>query len=137
VACRAAEDRPHVPDGRKEFLWKKTKPLYIGEFLWLPSRDPSCTRLLRDEAYLDYKRYRDPRKAKSWRMQILATVTSGSQHLAVDRDRGEDPGAGQSPLRGSSSNAYQPIAAYCHTTQPLFYAGHANRAPNRGVQRHP
>ena len=111
-------------DGREEFLWQRDKPLYVGEFLWLPSSNPSWhTVFFGDEAYLDYRRYRNMGKAESWKMQIL-----GYRHLDV---------AGISPwtvIEGGpldESNfmyqahkyAYQPLAAFCHDYDGRFYEG--------------
>ena len=111
-------------EGREEFFWDKTKPLYVGEFLWLPSSNPSWhTVFFGDDAYRDYRRYRNMGKGESWRMQIL-----GYRHLEV---------AGISPwtvieggpldetnfLYQAHQYAYQHVAAYCHDYDRRFYSG--------------
>ena len=110
-------DEPH-------FLWQKDKPLYVGEFLWLPSSDPSWhTVFFGDEAYLDYRRYRNLGKAESWRMQIL-----GYRHFEVG---GISPWTvieggpldETNPLYRAHQYAYQPVAAYCLDYDRRFYAG--------------
>ena len=59
------DDRP--------FRWDRAKPLYIGEYLWMPSRDPAPqTIFFGDEAYRDHQKYQTLAKALAWRMQILA-----------------------------------------------------------------
>ncbi len=114
----------HFTNGETVFFWRKNKPLYIGEFLWLPSADPSWhTVFFGDDAYLDYRRYRNMGKAESWRMQIL-----GYRHHEV---------AGISPwtvieggpldeenyLCQAHQFAYQKIAAYCHDYDSRFFSG--------------
>ncbi len=68
---------PHMfLNGQKEFVWKQDKPLYVGEFLWIPSRDPSWhTVFFGDEAYRDYHRYRNLAKAEAGRCRSSATAT--------------------------------------------------------------
>ena len=116
---------PHMfHDGREEFFWRREKPLYIGEFLWLPSSNPSWHAVFfGDAAYLDYRRYRNRGKAESWKMQIL-----GYRHHEV---------AGISPwtvieggpldesnfLYQAHQYAYQHVAAYCHDYDRRFYSG--------------
>ncbi len=112
------------PHGDNLFVWPREKPLYIGEFLWLPSRDPSWhTVFFGDDAYRAYREYRNRGKGESWKMQIL-----GYRHLDV---------AGISPWtvieggRLDETNhvyrahryAYQPIAAFCHDYDTRFYSG--------------
>lgn len=111
-------------NGRKEFFWEKNKPLYVGEFLWLPSRDPSWhTVFFGDEAYVDYHRYRNLGKAESWRMQILGYRhfdVAGISPWTVIEGGPLDP---TNPLYQAHQYAYQPIAAYCHDYDSRFYAG--------------
>jgi len=114
---------PHMfLNGEKEFVWKKDKPLYIGEFLWIPSRDPSWhTVFFGDEAYEDYHRYRNLAKAEAWKMQIL-----GYRHLEVG---GISPWTvieggpldDTNPLYKAHQEAYQPIAAYPLEYDSRFY----------------
>lgn len=68
-------DRP-IPVGRwfwprKTFRWHRTKPLYIGEFLWWPSRTPHpYTMVVGDRAFLPDGPYLA--KAQAWQWQIVA-----------------------------------------------------------------
>lgn len=111
-------------NGRKEFLWRKDKPLYVGEFLWLPSHDPSWhTVFLGDRAYLDYGRCRNVAKAMSWRMQVL-----GYRHFEVGgmcpwtmMEGG--PLDEANPLHEAVKYGYQPVAAFCHDYDSRFYSG--------------
>jgi hypothetical protein len=115
---------PHMfLNGAKEFAWRKDKPIYVGEFLWVPSRDPSWhTVFFGDEAYRDYQLYRNLAKAESWKMQIL-----GYRHLEVG---GISPWTvieggpldSTNPLLVAHRNAYQRIAAYPLQYDSRFYA---------------
>jgi hypothetical protein len=116
---------PHMfLNGAKEFVWKKDKPIYVGEFLWIPSRDPSWhTVFFGDEAYKDYHRYRNLAKAEAWKMQIL-----GYRHLEVG---GISPWTvieggpldETNPLFKAHQKAYQDIAAYPLEYDSRFYFG--------------
>jgi len=111
-------------NGENEFVWKKDKPIYVGEFLWIPSRDPSWhTVFFGDEAYQDYHRYRNLAKAESWQMQIL-----GYRHLEVG---GISPWTvieggpmdETNPLYKAHQYAYQHVAAYPLDFDRRFYSG--------------
>jgi hypothetical protein len=111
-------------DGEEEFLWKKNKPLYIGEFLWLPSRDPSWhTVFFGDEAYVDYRRYRNLGKAASWKMQILGyrhhEVAGISPWTVIEGGPLDET----NPLYRAHQYAYQHAAAYCHDYDRRFFSG--------------
>lgn len=111
-------------NGQPEFIWKTEKPLYVGEFLWIPSRDPSWhTVFFGDEAYRDYHRYRNLAKAESWRMQILGyrrwEVAGISPWTVIEGG----PLDATNPLYRAHQYAYQPVAAYCRNADRRFYPG--------------
>jgi beta-galactosidase len=111
-------------NGQKQFFWKRDKPLYIGEFLWVPSSDPSWhTVFYGDEAYRDYARYRNLAKAESWKMQILAyrdqEVGGQSPWTVVEGG----PLDAANPLREAHAYAYRRVAAYPLDYDSRFYAG--------------
>jgi len=63
--------RDWVPGG--QWIWDRTKPLYIGEFLWVPATSAAdFTILFGDDAYADPAYYRNQAKALTWQMQIEA-----------------------------------------------------------------
>ena len=108
--------------GGREFVWQKDKPLYMGEFLWIPTGTPAPqTVFFGDEAYLDPHRRAVMMKAESWKMQIL-----GYRHAEV---------AGICPwtlgtqldetdaLFRAQKYAYQHVAAFCHDYDRRFHAG--------------
>ena len=63
--------RDWVPGG--QWIWDRAKPLYIGEFLWVPNTSAGdFTILYGDDAYADPAYYRNLAKGMTWRMQIEA-----------------------------------------------------------------
>lgn len=115
---------PHTWFGMEAepFLWKKQKPLYLGEFLWVPSGTPANhTVFFGDDAYLDLNHYTRMGKAEAWKMQILAfrsQEAGGICPWTVGTDLDES-----NPLYRAHQYAYQPIAAYCHDYDRRFYSG--------------
>ncbi len=104
------------------FLWNKEKPLYLGEFLWVPSGTPAAhTVFFGDDAYRDLAEYTRRAKAEAWKMQILAfrhDEAGGMCPWSVGTDLDES-----NPLYRAHQYAYQPLAAYCHNYDRRFYSG--------------
>ena len=104
------------------FNWERRKPLYIGEFLWIPSNNPDwSTVFLGDEAYIDYRAARTQAKAISWAMQIRAyrrAEVSGIspwtmvEHGALDETN---------PCWLVHQEAYRPRAAFTREYDSRFY----------------
>lgn len=114
--------------GREEFFWDKKKPLYVGEFLWVPSRDPSWhTVFFGDAAYKDYRGYRNLAKAEAWKMQIIGyrnqEVAGISPWTVVEGGPLDDT----NPLYRAHQYAYQPVAAYCLDYDRRFFSGETVR----------
>ncbi|HRT95373.1 MAG TPA: glycoside hydrolase family 2 TIM barrel-domain containing protein, partial [Planctomycetota bacterium] len=111
-------------NGEKQFLWKRDKPLYIGEFLWVPSSDPAPhTIFFGDDAYRDYHLYRNLAKAEAWKMQILAYRVQGVSGICPWTVTEGGPLDDTNALWRAHKWAYQPIAAYCLDYDSRFYAG--------------
>ncbi len=111
-------------NGEKQFLWKRDKPLYIGEFLWVPSSDPAPhTIFFGDDAYRDYHRYRNLAKAEAWKMQILAYRVQGVSGICPWTVTEGGPLDETNPLWCAHKWAYQPIAAYCLDYDTRFCSG--------------
>jgi hypothetical protein len=109
-----------------QFVWKKDKPLYIGEFLWIPSSDPSWdTVWFGDESYRDYRKYHLLAKAESWRQQIIGyrrhEVAGISPWTMIEGGPLND----ENPLVQAHRYAYQPIAAFPREYDSRFFAGEA------------
>ncbi len=112
-------------EGEPMWQWDRQKPLYIGEFLWIPSSNPDWhTVFFGDDAYIDYHDYRNRGKAESWRMQIegyrwyrvsgMCPWTMG-EGGALNED--------ENHLYRAEAWAYQPIAAFVREYDARFYSG--------------
>jgi len=111
-------------DGGGQFVWKRDKPLYIGEFLWIPSSDPSWeTVWFGDESYRDYGRYHVLGKAESWRQQIIGyrrhEVAGISPWTMIEGG----PLTEDNALVQAHRYAYQEIAAFPREYDCRFFAG--------------
>ncbi len=116
---------PHMfLNGADSFAWQHDKPLYLGEFLWIPSSDPSWhTVFFGDEAYRDYNRYRNLAKAESWKMQVLGyrdLQVGGISPWTVIEGGPLDE---SNPLYQAHQYAYQRVAAYPLDYDSRFYSG--------------
>lgn len=108
----------------KPFLWDRKKPLYIGEFLWVPSKDPSTqTLFFGDEAYRDHHGYWLKAKAIAWRMQILAYrhygVSGISPWTVVEGGNLDE----SNPLWVAQRDMYRPLAAFLREYDRRFFSG--------------
>ena len=62
----------------RDFYWDKKKPLYIGEYLWVPQQDYSAgTIFFGDDAYLDREAYHNKAKLQAWIYQTIAYRRAG------------------------------------------------------------
>lgn len=106
------------------FLWDHKKPLYIGEYLWVPSRDPSTqTLFFGDEAYRSHKGYRTRGKAIAWRMQILAYRHYGVSGQSPWTVHEEGPMDERNPTWVAHRDMYRPLAAFVREQDTRFYSG--------------
>ncbi len=111
-------------EGSGRWKWQRDKPLYIGEFLWVPSRDPSWhTVFFGEEAYNDYRDYRNRGKAMSWRMQIEAYRWHGVGGISPWTEGEGGPLDDANHLYVAQREAFEPIAAYVKEYDSRFYAG--------------
>ncbi|TWU35866.1 carbohydrate-binding domain-containing protein [Novipirellula artificiosorum] len=124
---------PHTWSGflTEPYVWKKDKPLYIGEFLWVPSGTPAPhTVFFGDEAYRDLDQYEKLGKAEAWKMQVLAfrhQEAGGMCPWTVGENQLDE----SNPLYRAHQTAYQPLAAYCLDYDKRFYS---NEKVNRRVE---
>lgn len=106
------------------FLWDHKKPLYIGEYLWVPSRDPAPhTIFFGDSAYIDHQTYRTLGKALAWRMQILAyrhyDVSGHSPWTVIE----QGPLDERNPCWVAQRDMYRPLAAFLREYDSRFFSG--------------
>ncbi|MBT7163118.1 MAG: hypothetical protein HN904_10085, partial [Victivallales bacterium] len=110
---------------RKEFHWQKDKPLYIGEFLWVPSGSfAPGTVFYGDEAYLDRRGYNDRAKADSWRHQTVAYRRAGVSGMCpwTFAGNGGTPNL-SSPLYDAQKDVYEQVAIYPRQMDSRFFGG--------------
>ena len=106
--------RSWVPGG--QWKWDRSKPLYIGEFLWVPGTSAAdFTILYGDDAYFDPAYYRIQAKGLTWRMQIEAYRAYGVNGICP-WTMFEDPSvvSGQFDLHPESNYLYQVQEAAYH-----------------------
>jgi hypothetical protein len=99
--------RDWMPGG--QWTWDHSKPLYIGEFLWVPNTSASIfTILFGDDAYFDNATYRNWSKGITWAMQVQAYRSYGVNGMAPWTEF-EDPAVtwGVFSLSPASNYLYQ------------------------------
>ncbi|MEK7475722.1 MAG: glycoside hydrolase family 2 TIM barrel-domain containing protein [Candidatus Coatesbacteria bacterium] len=106
------------------FLWERKKPLYIGEYLWVPIRDYSAGSVFfGDEAYLNRGEHTDRARVRAWTDQTLAYRRSGVSAMCPWSafDFGGRPGK----RRGydEQKEFYRRVAAYLRTRDNRVFAG--------------
>ena len=105
--------KSYGPNGR--WQWDRTKPLYIGEHLWISDTAAEVYSILYgDFAYFDPAHYRQLAKAWTWQMQIEAYRWYGvSAHCPWTLV--EDPASGGIQNLNTNQNLlYQTVAAAYH-----------------------
>jgi len=106
------------------FLWDRAKPLYIGEFLWVPDDAPStATLFFGDEVYISPRTYHFRAKAEAWRMQILAYrhyEVSGFAPWGYDYIK---PDAERKVVLLTQRDMFRPLAAFPRECDHRFFAG--------------
>ena len=118
-------DREHRVQGwpRREWLWDRQKPLYIGEYLWSPSSTPDrYTVFFGDDAYLDLSHYRVAGKATAWRYQIEAYRAQGLSGGCPWNifEGGKLP---DSPMYQAVKTGYRPQCAITRDWSDMFFPG--------------
>jgi len=107
---------------RREWEWDRRKPLYIGEFLWMPARSAhGLTTFLGDEAYRSLWQGLRECKARAWQMQIEAyrsAEVSGTCPWTL-WESGAFPNEQYLAVR----QAYEPNAAFVKEYGRRFYGG--------------
>ena len=122
--------RSWMPGG--QWKWDHSKPLYIGEFLYVPSTSAAdFTILFGDEAYTDTSYYRNQAKGMTWRMAIEAYRGYGVNGIGP-WTMFEDPAVGwgttglqpgSNYLYQAQKAAYEPNAVFPEEYNSRFFAG--------------
>ena len=122
--------RDWMPGG--QWTWDRSKPLYIGEFLWVPGTEAEdFTILFGDDAYFDPAYYRDLSKGMTWQMQIQAYRAYGVNGMSPWTEF-EDPSvvwgvfdlnAGSNYLYQVQKAAYEPNGVFVDQYNTHFFTG--------------
>ncbi len=111
---------------RRNFYWDRTKPLYIGEYLWVPQQDYSCgTIFFGDDAYINRDTYHYKAKLQAWIDQTLVYRRAGVsgicpfscfRHGVILDDT-------IMPFYEAQKDFYRPVAAFLRDKDTRFFAG--------------
>ena len=122
--------RDWMPGG--QWVWDQSKPLYIGEFLWIPGTAAGdFTILFGDDAYFDPAHYRILSKGLTWQMQIQAYRAYGVNGIPPWTEF-EDPSVsgsvfdlnpGSNYLYQVQKAAYEPNGVFVDQYNPRFFTG--------------
>ncbi|MGD2248598.1 MAG: glycoside hydrolase family 2 TIM barrel-domain containing protein [Candidatus Methanofastidiosia archaeon] len=123
-------DRAVVVDSypRKEFWWDSQnendneKPLYIGEFLWVPPVTPyPHTIFYGDLVFTDPELYRNKAKAAAWKMYVQAYRSQGVNGFCPWNvlEGGEYP----TPLSEALKEVFQPVYVFIKEYPANFFSG--------------
>ena len=109
----------------ENFHWERDKPLYIGEYLWVPWENYAPgTVFFGDKAYEDERQYFLKAKALAWEHQTLAYRRAGVSGLCPWTFVGS---GGQidteSPLYQSQKKVYEPVAVFPRDLDSRFFSG--------------
>ncbi len=111
---------------RSRFKWDRKKPLYIGEYLWVPQMDYSPGSIFfGDEAYIDLFKFRFKAQVLSWIDQTIAYRRAGVSGLcpwtAFAHGGGIDPQRAE--LYRAQKDFYRPVAAFIGDKVTRYFVG--------------
>jgi hypothetical protein len=108
----------------EDFHWERNKPLYIGEYLWIPYQDYSPgTVFFGDEAYTDRRGFNLKSKALAWIDQTLAYRRAGVSGTCPWTFAGSGGIFNtDSILYQAQKKAYEPVAAFLRNRDRRFFA---------------
>lgn len=117
-------DKPVILDTypQKEFLWEYEKPLYIGEFLWVPPFTPHPhTIFYGDNVYTDVDLYRKKAKSAAWKMYVQAYRSQRVNGFCPWNvlEGGDYP----TPLSETLKDVFQPLYVFVKEYPANFFSG--------------
>lgn len=109
-------------NGAPTWKWCRTKPLYIGEYLWCPSPTPAGYSVVYgDQAYEDYDHYRRLAIGKVWSMQTRAYRCFRVSGLCPWTCADGSLDTRQDPMAAAQAESMRPLAAYLKEYNTRFY----------------
>ena len=112
-------------EGKETWKWNRQKPVYLGEFLWVPERNPAAhTVFFGDQAYTNPGKYRTLGKAMSWKMAIQAYRYYEVGGICPwTMGEGGPLNEQENELYAAQKYAMQPVAAYIREYDHNLYSG--------------
>ena len=113
-------------DEETQWLWKREKPLYIGEYLWCPDNTPAVgTVFFGDDSYKSPRLYHQRAKAEAWRFQTQAyRVYRVSGLCPWTMIEGGTMDVESNFLFKAQQEAMEPLAAFPVEWNTRFFARH-------------
>ncbi len=111
---------------RRNFYWDRSKPLYIGEYLWAPQEDYSAgTIFFGDDAFLDRAAYHHKAKLQAWIDQSIAYRRMGVSAICpwTCFGHGVVVEEVEKPFYEAQKDFYRPIAAFLRNKDTRFFSG--------------
>lgn len=108
-----------------DFFWDRKKPLYIGEYLWVPQGDHSCSTIWSgDEAFLNRDEYHALAQRSAFRDQSIAYRRAGVSGIcpwsAFSFGGIQDP---KDPYYINQYEYDRPLAAFWRNRGLRFFSG--------------
>jgi len=109
----------------KNFRWKRNKPLYIGEYLWVPSgRFAPGTVFFGEAAYIDRARMNRAAKALAWKYQTQAYRRADVSGMCPWTFAGQGGRCRRDDvLYLAQKEAFVPLAAFPADADTRFFGG--------------
>ncbi|HBG26434.1 MAG: hypothetical protein A2Y10_10030 [Planctomycetes bacterium GWF2_41_51] len=111
---------------RRNFYWDRSKPLYIGEYLWVPQEDYAAgTIFFGDDAFIDKNVFHLKAKLQAWIDQTIAYRRMGVSAICpwTCFGHGVCVEENDKPFYEAQKDFYRPIAAFLRNKDTRFFSG--------------
>jgi len=110
-------------NGAPTWIWDRTKPLYLGEYLWSPSPTPArYTTFFGDEAYRNYGASQARAIGRAWSLQTRAYRFYRVSGLCPWTCAG-NPDPATNPMAAAQAEVMRPLAAFVKEYTSRFFSG--------------
>lgn len=115
--------RHEFTNGAPTWQWDRTKPLYLGEYLWSPCPTPKrYTTFFGDDAYRNYGNSQRRAIARAWSLQTRAYRFYRVSGLCPWTCAG-NPDPATNPMAAAQAEVMRPLAAFVKEYTTRFFAG--------------
>jgi len=106
------------------FFWERKKPLYIGEYLWMPQRDYSNSSIFfGDRAYLNHDKFATLAQAQAFYDQTIGYRRSGVSGISPWTAFGFGGKIDAPALYTMQRVMFRPVAAYLRDRGLRYFSG--------------